>query len=252
MLISNEILNRHDERIDYDFHPSSREGVLVILGHGLTGNKDRPLLVAVANGLAKEGWPCLRISYSGNGYSGGRFEDSCITKGIADLQSVLDQIPAHVKVAYVGHSMGGAVGVLTAARDLRVTSLITLAGMVHSRAFIEREFASVTPGAGCMWDEPAHPLSETFYDDLKYLNSTLDAVAAITQPWLLIHCDGDDIVPIQDSRDAYEAATCERKLVEISGGSHGFDEVNYPETIAAIHASLESCFTQISAASDKS
>ena len=118
-MTSSEIRNRKNERLDTSFHPGTRANVLVILGHGLTGNKERPQLVALANGLAARGWPCLRFSYSGNGGSEGRFEDCCITQEIGDLQAVLGMVPNDVKVAYAGHSMGGAVGVLTAARDMR-------------------------------------------------------------------------------------------------------------------------------------
>jgi alpha/beta superfamily hydrolase len=77
-----DIRNDQGERMDAAFHPGERTGVLLILGHGVTGDKDRPLLVALAEGLAKRGWPCLRISFSGNGESEGRFVDSCITKEV--------------------------------------------------------------------------------------------------------------------------------------------------------------------------
>lgn len=242
MMTHREIRNRLDEAIDHSFHPGSRADSIVILGHGLTGNKDRPLLVALATGLSARGWPCLRISFSGNGDSDGSFVESCITKDIADLQSVLDLVPNDAKVAYAGHSMGAAVGVLTAARDMRICALVSLAGMTHTAAFVEREFGAVTPGAGLMWDEPEHPLSVKFTEDLKHIGSTLPAAEAVTQPWLLIHGDADDLVPIQDSRDAIEAATCEKSFLEISGGSHSFEESDYPKIIDAVDAWLKTHF----------
>jgi len=242
MMTSCEIRNRHDERIDETFHPGTRADALVILGHGLTGNKDRPLLVALAKGLSARGWPCLRISYSGNGASEGNFADVCITKEIADLQAVLDTVPNDVKVAYAGHSMGGAVGVLTAARDMRICTLISLAGMTHTSAFVAREFGDVVPGAGLMWDEEEHPLSEKFVDDLKSIENTLSAAEAVTQPWLLIHGDADDLVPIQDSRDAFEAAICDKNFLELPGGSHPFEEADYPKIVDAVNAWLKASF----------
>ena len=241
-MTSCEIRNRQEERIDHTFHPSARADALVILGHGLTGNKDRPQLVALATGLAARGWPCLRISYPGHGESEGRFEDSNITKETGDLQAVLDMVPNDVNVAYAGHSMGGAVGVLTAARDLRIRILVSLAGMTHTAAFVEREFADVTPDAGCMWNEPEFPLSQKFVDDLKSIESTLSAAESLTQPWLLIHGDADDLVPIEDSRDACGAATCEKKLVEIVGAGHSFDETSYPQLIDAVDGWLKAHF----------
>jgi len=237
-----EIRNRADERIDTTFHPGSREDVLVILGHGVTGNKDRPHLVALAEGLSARGWPCLRISYTGNGASEGRFEDSCITKETGDLQAVLDIVPNTVSAAYVGHSMGAAVGVLTAARDARIRALVSLAGMTHTAAFVEREFGEVTPGRGFMWDEEGHPLSWTYVNDLRQIGDTLSAAEAIEQPWLLIHGDADDLVPIQDGRDAFDAAVCEKSLLEIPGAGHSFDTTSYPQLVDAVDEWLKKAF----------
>ncbi len=54
--IPNEIRNRHGERLDYIYHPGAAEiSTLVVLGHGVTGNKDRPVLVELANLLARTG-----------------------------------------------------------------------------------------------------------------------------------------------------------------------------------------------------
>ena len=239
MMTECEIHNRSGERIDHTFHPGKRADALVILAHGLTGNKDRPQLVALAEGLSALGWPCLRISYPGNGASDGRFEDCCITKEIGDLQSVLDAVPDTARVTYIGHSMGGAVGVLTAARDLRISALVSLAGMTHTAAFVEREFSEVVPGAGFMWDDENFPLSRTFVADLNAIGDTLSAAEAVTQPWLLIHGTADDLVPIQDGRDAYEAAVSEKRWFEVPGAGHSFDEADYPKLVGAVSQWLD-------------
>jgi pimeloyl-ACP methyl ester carboxylesterase len=242
MMTQCEIRNRHQERLDYTFHPGVRADVLVILGHGVTGNKDRPLLIALADGLAARGWPALRISFSGNGGSDGLFEDCTISKEVADLQAVLDAVPNQVKVACVGHSMGAAVGVLTAARDMRICGLVSLAGMTHTRAFVEREFGEVTPGGGVMWDDAACPLSVKFTEDMAMIHDTLAAAEAVTQPWLLIHGSADDVVPIQDGHDAYQAATAEKSWLEIPAAGHSFDDSSYPTIIDAVDAWLTSHF----------
>lgn len=238
MITGSEIRNRHNEVIDHTFYPGTRANALVILGHGVTGNKDRPLLVALAKALSAQGLPCLTFSYSGNGASEGKFEDSNITKEIADLQAVLEMVPADVKVAYIGHSMGGAVGVLTAARDMRIFTLVSLAGMTHTAAFVQREFGDVTPGSGFMWEEENCPLSQKFVDDLTQIGDTLSAAEALPQPWLLIHGSEDDIVPTQDGRDAYEAATSVKQWLEIPGEGHSFSELSYPQIAQAVDAWL--------------
>lgn len=229
----NDLKNTYGERLDHHFHPGSLRTSLVILGHGLTGNKDRPLLVALAEGLSALGWPCLRISFSGNGGSQGRFEDSCFTKQIGDLKAVLDTVPDYVRIAYVGHSMGSATGVLTAAEDLRIQSLISLAGMTHTAGFAAREFAGLVPGKDCIWEDAAFPLSDKLVDGMKTVGSVLPAVKKLVQPWLIIHGLDDDVVPVTDSRDARASASSRCELLEIPGAGHVFGEDSYPAIIAA-------------------
>lgn len=228
------IKNEEGDLLDTAFHSGERSHVLLILGHGVTGDKDRPLLVALAEGLAKRGWPCLRVSFSGNGESEGRFVDSCITKEVGDLQSVLSAVPEGVRVAYAGHSMGGAVGALTAAMDGRIKVLVSLAGMTHTAGFVSREFGEVVPDQGCMWDEEGCPLSLRYVEDLEGIGSTLDASARVKQPWLLIHGREDDVVPVSDGKDAFAAATCVKEWLEIPGAGHSFGPESYPMVMDAM------------------
>lgn len=223
-LIPDEIRNPDGERLDFTYHPGA-EGVsaLVVIGHGVTGNKDRPVLVTLAETLAGSGVHALRFSFAGNGGSEGRFEDCTVSKEVGDLGAVLDSLPGW-HVGYAGHSMGAAVGVLRAAADKRLRFLLSLAGMVRTADFAEREFGAVTPGEGCMWDEPACPLSRAFVDDMNRIGDVLDAAREVRAPWLLLHGDADDVVPIQDSRDAHAAAVGPKRLIELPGADHVFSE----------------------------
>ena len=217
-----EIKNTHGERLDYTFHPGTPGAKhLAILGHGVTGNKDRPFIVALGEALARAGVPTLRLSFSGNGASGGRFMDSTITKEVTDLGAVLDAL-AGWQVAYVGHSMGGAVGVVRTAQDPRIRALVSLAGMVHTNAFAQREFGTVTPDQGCMWDDEKCPLSQVYLTDLATIDTVVNLAPAIKIPWLLVHGTEDDVVPIQDSRDIFAQANVPAQLVELKGSGHVF------------------------------
>ena len=237
-MTSSVIKNPSGERIDLSFHPGTNREALVIFGHGVTGNKDRPLMVALAEGLSARGWPCLRISFAGNGESDGRFEECTITKETADLQAVLGVVPNCVRVAYAGHSMGAAVGVLTAANERRIRALISVAGMARTADFVEREFGDGVPGVGCMWEDETTPLSAGFVADMKSIGEVLQAAASVTQPWLLVHGSEDDVVPVQDGHDAYAAARGEKQWLEIEGAGHSFDETSYLKIIDAMDAWL--------------
>ncbi len=217
-----EIRNEHGERLDYAYHKGEGDRVVVI-GHGVTGNKDRPALVALAEGLAAAGISALRFSFSGNGESEGAFTDSTITKEVADLGSVIDTLKGY-NVCYVGHSMGGAVGVLRTATDERIQALVSLAGMVHTKAFAEREFSDAIPDEGFMWDEPDCPLSKIYVDDMAAINSVAKRASEFDIPWLLVHGTEDDIVPIEDSRDILQHANAQTDLLELPGVDHVFSD----------------------------
>lgn len=242
MTAESHIFNEKGERIDVAFDAGTRGGVMVVLGHGVTGNKDRPLLMAVAVGLAKKGWPCIRMSFSGNGKSGGCYEEATISKEIGDLRAVLRTVPQESRIAYIGHSMGAAVGVMKASRGIMIQALVSLAGMVHTADFLKREFGDVIPGKGNMWDEEGCPLSQEYADDMNRIGSLVGTAAQVRQPWLLIHGEADDVVPVQDSIDAFEAARCEKKLIKIPNAGHSFDEKSYPLIVDAIDAWLKNCF----------
>ena len=215
-----EIRNEHGERLDYTFHKGEGDRIVVI-GHGVTGNKDRPALIALGEGLAAAGISALRFSFSGNGESEGAFTDSTVTKEVADLGRILDTLKAY-NVCYVGHSMGGAVGVLRTSTDERIQVLVSLAGMVRTKAFAEREFGDVTPDEGFMWDEPDCPLSQTYIDDMTAIDSVAEHASKFAAPWLLVHGTKDDIVPIEDSHDILQHANERTDFLELPGVDHVF------------------------------
>ena len=232
------IKNKQGERLDVSFHEGDRKNHLVIIGHGVTGNKDRPMLIAIAEALAEKGWPCLRLSFSGNGESEGNFTDSNISKEITDLTAVIDQLGTGKKIAYIGHSMGGAVGTLTAARDDRLKVMISLAGMVYTADFVQREFGEITPDQDLMWEEPGCPFASSFAEDLRNINNTLDAVQELRLPWLLMHGLEDDVVLPRDSRDLSERLRGPSDLIEIPDADHSF-EGHYPILIDSIDTWLQ-------------
>ena len=219
------IHNSNGERLDYAFHEGDRDSRhLVIIGHGVTGHKDRPFLVALAEGLAAAGVHALRHSWSGNGDSDGAFAESNITKEVADLGSLIDAVSeAGYTVTYAGHSMGGAVGVRRAARDQRIQFLISLAGIVHTREFAESAFGHLTPGEGLMFDKPDLILPPAYMDDLRGIGSVVNEAAEVTVPWLFVHGTDDDLVPIQHSRDAYARARSPKQFTELPGADHIFE-----------------------------
>ncbi|HEX6211448.1 MAG TPA: alpha/beta fold hydrolase [Methylomirabilota bacterium] len=229
MTVLPAIRNGRGERLDAALHlphPGSPEAApadLVLIGHGVTGSKDRPWLEALGDALAAAGLAALRFSFAGNGDSEGRFEEATLAKEVGDLGSVLDAVTAWGvgRLAYAGHSMGGAIGVLRAADDPRIASLVSLAGMVHVHAFMKRQFGHLQLGDP-MLDKPGCPWTRSLADDAARIGSVLPQAARLEIPWLLVHGDADELVPLADAFDARAAAGGRPDLVVLPGVDHRF------------------------------
>jgi hypothetical protein len=232
--VIDRIINAEGEHLDFTFHPGAPgTRQIVVIGHGVTGHKDRPFLVALAEGLARAGISALRVSWSGNGASEGRFADSTITKEVADLGSVLDALGDY-EITYAGHSMGGAVGVLRASEDRRIRRLVSLAGMVHVRAFAEHHFGTLVAGRDLMWGKPGCVLSPAYMDDLRRLNTLVARAKQISVPWLLVHGTSDTIVPVRDTHDIFALANEPKERVIFDGCDHVWEPAFTPRMVETV------------------
>lgn len=224
------IQNSLGERLDYSFAPGieteKKPGWIVLLGHGVTGNKDRPVVVDPANALNAAGFDTLRFSFAGNGDSGGDFRDATISKEVGDLAAVIDAVSnQYPKIAYIGHSMGNPVGLIQASKDSRIHALVSLAGMIDTQAFAQTEFGNETPDEGLMWEEASCPLSSQYMRDLcETIGSVAPLVEGISIPWLLVHGTADDVVLPKDTETVEGLKGDAVKVVFVTGADHSFNE----------------------------
>jgi pimeloyl-ACP methyl ester carboxylesterase len=91
-----------------------------------------PVFGQLANALADAGYLVLRYDKRGIGQSGGRIETAGLTEYAEDLRAAIAFMADRKAVdsrrlTVVGHSEGGAVALLAAARDRRAAALVLLA-----------------------------------------------------------------------------------------------------------------------------
>jgi pimeloyl-ACP methyl ester carboxylesterase len=217
------ITNPWGERLAFSFTPGAAERRdLVVLGHGLTSDKERPWSEGLAEALRRQGIASVRIAFSGNGESEGEFVESNITKEVADLGAVLDAFDGW-RSSYVGHSMGGAVGLLRASTDRRIRTLVSLSAVTHAAEFMRDMFVHLRPGDPIL-DKPHCPFSAELRADLLSLGSLTSVAGEVSVPWLVVHGTNDEIVPSRHSVDLNAAAAGRSELVLLEGVDHTFGE----------------------------
>ncbi len=237
------IRNHLGEALDYEFLEGDGRfsDWIVLLGHGVTGNRSRPVIAETASALNRAGFSTLAFSFSGNGESEGNFKDSCISKGVEDLKAVISAT-GDKKIVYVGHSMGAAIGVLTAAQDSSIQRFVSLAGMVDTKKFALTEFGEEVPDQGCMWEEESCPLSQAFMDDLcQTVGTVIEQTDHVKAPWLLVHGSADDVVLPQDSEAVKTRCGDRVDHVVIEGADHSFNEHRQAQLEAVVNWLTAKC-----------
>ena len=89
------------------------------------------------------------------------------------------------------------------------------------------------------------PLSQAYMDDLTQINSVVDRSPQITVPWLLVHGDADDVVPIEDSHDILAKADEGAQLITLEGANHVFSDEFTPVMVEKVITWITTQFTNL-------
>jgi uncharacterized protein len=228
--------------------PGADTPPLVIVIHGFKGFKDWGCFPWIGRTLADNGLAAAVINLSHNGVGANPetferldlFERDTWSKRLHDLRQVIDAAQAGAlngkarpnpgRLGLLGHSMGGGLAILAAAKDERVRGIVTLAG-VNTPNRIPMELAE--PALKALGHVPIEnartgqimPVGQEFFDDLKQHAQAFDIQAAAAMlhiPWLLVHGSADETVPLQEAHDLLERAGDNARLLTIQDAGHTF------------------------------
>jgi len=201
---------------------------VAVLCHGYVANRCEVLGVALE--LHRMGFSCLLFDFRAHGESGGR----TTTIGVREVQDALGAVDFAAQfglpILLFGSSMGGAVAIMTAARDERVGALIT-----------DSAYARLRWAADTWWEAGFGKVLGWLCRPVKYLAvlftgtrlSDAEPVREIgkiaPRPLLLIHGDRDHLVPVEHAYALYQAAGEPRALWIASGSGHVQARVDQPE-----------------------
>jgi dienelactone hydrolase len=220
----------------------------VVICHGFKGFMEWGFFPYLAQLLAERGLVAIRFNLTGSGMEPGdeivtkplAFRNATFSQDLSELQSLLEAVSHHLlpeqvdpaRLGLFGHSRGGGTALLAAAREPwrnRLRALVTWAGVSTFDRLneAEKEF----------WREKGEvPLvnartgQELTIDvnvlrDLETYGPELDLVSAAATrevPWLIVHGDDDETVPVDEAGLLKERATPPSELQVIEGGSHTF------------------------------
>lgn len=228
--------------------PETTSPPLVIVIHGFKGFKDWGCFPWIGRTLAAGGLAAAVINLSHNGVGANPetferldlFERDTWSRRIFDMQQVIEAAqhgllsgkagPNPARLGLLGHSMGGGLAVLMAAKDPRVRSIVTLAGVNRPNRIPMDQAEPALKALGHVPIENARTgqimrIGQEFFDDLRLHEGAFDiqaAAAKISTPWLLIHGSADETVPLEEAHDLLDRAGDNTKLLTIQDAGHTF------------------------------
>jgi dienelactone hydrolase len=204
---------------------SPRPAVLIV--HGFKGFKDWGMFPILAERVARAGFTAVSFNQSGSGVDQQgeftfpeRFARNTYSAELEDLKRVMDAlaegalgVAPTARLGLVGHSRGGAVAILTAARDARVQALVTWAAISKSHRWADQVAEWRARGRLDVVNTRTGqvlPLHLDLLEDLERNAAELDlasAAARVRVPWLLLHGAADAAVPVTEAYALAAAAT---------------------------------------------
>ena len=207
----------------------SRRGI--ILGHCFTCSRHTRILRDLSLALVDEGFKVLRFDFSGNGQSEGSFSEAIYSKQISDMKVAASFLTAE-KVSWfglAGHSMGAMVALLAAAEMDNVRAVCTLASKasaLHSTYFLNESQLHELENTGRVhFVSRGRNLELTnnfFADAARYELAKI--LPALDQPWLIVHGDRDEIIPVRDAYRLRQYKPAETELEIIPDADHMFSQ----------------------------
>ncbi len=237
--------NKDPIRGDVCIPELNRRFPVIIICHGFKGFKDWGFFPYVSEVLCKKGFITVKFNFSGSGIGEDlreftdmdRFASNTYSREIDDLHCVLDELEKgriceklgyFDRIGLLGHSRGGGIAVLKAAADKRIRTLVTWNAISHveRRSFLDElprwkrqgyiEIANVRTGRMMR-------LGTALMEDIQKYGQTklnvLKAAGRIDAPFLIIHAEKDESVPVREAREIFDHSNQLRSRLEIVQGS---------------------------------
>jgi pimeloyl-ACP methyl ester carboxylesterase len=245
--------------IDVTYDDALKNAPLIIFAHGFKGFKDWGTHNLVADYFARNGFRYLKFNFSHNGTTPDSpldfadliaFSNNTFSIELEDLDTIIDfacsgsGMAVSNGVFLIGHSMGGGISIIKTAEDSRIKKLVTMASISSFRNLWSKQSEAQWRLQGIIYMQNARtgqqmPLKSTLLDDLDSHPLRLDIpakAAEITQPWLLMHGDADQTVPLTHAQELHAVQPNAEFFIlpdgdHTFGGSHPYAQDTLPASL---------------------
>jgi pimeloyl-ACP methyl ester carboxylesterase len=215
----------------------------VVLVHGFKGFARFAFFPWLAERLAAAGLNAVTFNFSGSGVgedmetftNPDAFAENTYARELHDLGRVLAESERRGWVGpqcgLFGHSRGGGVALLQAARDVRVRALVTWSAIATVKRWTdaqvdewrERGFVEIPNSrTGQTFRLNTSLLEEVEEHHHGRLNLRM-AAATLLCPWLIVHGDADETVPYSEGELLLEASEGRAEHLRVKGGTHVYN-----------------------------
>lgn len=181
---------------------------------------------ALARTFCDLGILTMIFNFRGAGLSEGNFDMFDWTKdlsGAVDFLSALPEVDTS-RLFVMGFSGGAAAAVYVAAADARVKALVTCACPARFVIIGEQvgweNFIQQARDVGTIKDPSFPPSSKVWSDNFKKVDPIKFISRISPRPLLIVHGDGDDVVPVGDARELFGRAGEPKELAVFAGANH--------------------------------
>jgi pimeloyl-ACP methyl ester carboxylesterase len=221
--------------------PKNAKGTVVIC-HGFKGFAHFSFFPYVAQQLAESEVRAITFDFSGSGVGEDRenftnrdaFTHNTYMQELEDLDAVVAEARVRdwIEDGYglFGHSRGGGIAILHAARDPDVRALVTWAAISTTNRWApevvadwrQRGFIDISNSR----TGDVIPLSIELLQEVEQYGETRLNIAAaasrISAPWLIVHGSEDETLPVSEGERLSSLAGARADFVILDGVNHSF------------------------------
>ena len=234
-----EFPSREGLRLSGWFVPAEEAKGGVILCHGDPGTRMETL--DRARWLHAAGFHILMFDFRALGRSEGKVSGIGSLE-VQDLLGAVDYITQRAEMTSLllgvyGHSMGGAVAILTAAKDPRIKAVATHGAFASLASAIRQRAKLLAGGMAPLFEQSVtHYGSRWLPIDPKELSPQAVIAQIAPRPMLIFHGAKDKIISVADSYALYSAALDPKQLHILNHsyhiGIHKCEQEVYRQTLS--------------------